>query len=226
MLISNYRRAHGFTLTEITIVLALIGLLLGVIWTTASTVLQNSAVSHANQQVIQTVQNIRDRYTNVASTQNPPSWVAGADLTATLNGLLLFPTDMTQTATVTHGMNGSFQVVEPTCTTGAVPNTIKLPPSVCPAVPNNLVYFRVVLNGLTQAYCIKTLHSIPMADTAMGIVQVGVANGNGCTSTSCVQACTGTPCFFTSAVPVTTASGWCNGTAQDNVVFVDFKLHN
>jgi prepilin-type N-terminal cleavage/methylation domain-containing protein len=215
--------ARGFSLTEISIVLALFGLLLGVIWVTASTVLQNSGVSHAIQQVTETVQNIRDQFAN---TQNPPGWTAGSDMTATLKGRLLFPAEMTQGASVTHAMGGTFQVVEPTCGTGAAPNTIKLPVSVCPATPNNLVYFRIVLNGLSQTYCTKILEAVPVADTAMGIVQAGVTNGNGCTSTSCVRACTSAPCFFTSSIPIATASGWCDGTANDNTVFVDFKLHN
>jgi prepilin-type N-terminal cleavage/methylation domain-containing protein len=227
----NQRRTDGFTLIELAIVLTVVGAIVAVIWTSAATVSQNNSVNHAIQQITEVVQNIRDQFAN---TQNPPGWAAGSDITSgsatSLDGLQLFPAEMRQNPalgygaageTIVHALNGSFQVVQPSSTVGAVPNAIMTPACA------NFTCFRLVLNGLPQPACVKFLEAMPVTDTAMGIVQVGVTNTSGtCTSTACVQTCAGTPCFFTAPLPVATASGWCDGTANDNIAFVDFKLHN
>lgn len=53
---------RGFTLTEIAIVLGIIGLILGAIWAAASAVYNNLRTSRAQQEILTVAQNIRAMY--------------------------------------------------------------------------------------------------------------------------------------------------------------------
>jgi prepilin-type N-terminal cleavage/methylation domain-containing protein len=59
---------RGFTLTEIAIVLGIIGIILGAIWVAASAVYNNIRISHANTQVLQLAQGIRSLYSTATLT--------------------------------------------------------------------------------------------------------------------------------------------------------------
>lgn len=59
---SLHERKRGFTLTEIAIVLGIVGLILGAIWVAAAAVYNNLRVSHANTQILQIVQGVRALY--------------------------------------------------------------------------------------------------------------------------------------------------------------------
>ena len=52
-------RKKGFTLTEIAIVLGIIGLILGAIWVAAASVYQNQRIGHANTALLHTAQSVR-----------------------------------------------------------------------------------------------------------------------------------------------------------------------
>ncbi len=56
---------RGFTLTEIAIVLGIVGLILGAIWIAAAAVYQNLRLSHANAEVLQIAQGVRTLYATV-----------------------------------------------------------------------------------------------------------------------------------------------------------------
>ena len=56
------QKKRGFTLTEIAIVLGIIGLILGAIWVAASAVYNNLRVSHANTAILQLTQAVRGLY--------------------------------------------------------------------------------------------------------------------------------------------------------------------
>lgn len=62
------KQKRGFTLTEIAIVLGIIGLILGAIWVAASAVYNNIRVSHANTQILQLAQGIRSLYSTSSTT--------------------------------------------------------------------------------------------------------------------------------------------------------------
>src|ERR1700733_2189126 len=61
------RKRRGFTLTEIAIVLGIVGLILGAIWVAAAAVYNNLRTSHANTEILQVAQAIRTLYANSAS---------------------------------------------------------------------------------------------------------------------------------------------------------------
>lgn len=83
---SSERR--GFTLTEIAIVLGIIGLILGAIWAAASAVYNNLRTSRAQQEILTVAQNIRAMY----ATQ---STVDSAATTDTYISAGVFPSDAT-----------------------------------------------------------------------------------------------------------------------------------
>jgi len=76
------QRRRGFTLTEIAIVLGIVGLILGAIWVAAAAVYNNLRTSHANTQILQTAQALRTLYatqnTITAGDQRQAAITAGA----------------------------------------------------------------------------------------------------------------------------------------------------
>jgi prepilin-type N-terminal cleavage/methylation domain-containing protein len=68
-------KRRGFTLTEIAIVLGIIGLILGAIWVAASAVYSNFRISTAQRQLVQIAQAVRVLYATAGSVD------AGADIT-------------------------------------------------------------------------------------------------------------------------------------------------
>jgi prepilin-type N-terminal cleavage/methylation domain-containing protein len=88
----NKRHKQGFTLTEIAIVLGVIGVILGAIWVAASTVNNNQRVTKATQQIITIVNNIRaleSSRSTFSSSLGPMT-----DITAMMVNAGVFPADM------------------------------------------------------------------------------------------------------------------------------------
>src|SRR5580698_8781109 len=90
---SSRQRRRGFTLTEIAIVLGIVGLILGAIWVAAAAVYNNLRISHANTQILQTAQAIRTLY----ATQNT---VTAGDITPSIITAGAVPKDMVNGATL------------------------------------------------------------------------------------------------------------------------------
>lgn len=87
---SEFRRVRrGFTLTEIAIVLGIIGLILGAIWVAASAVYSNLRLSRSQQELLQIAQAVRSMY----ATQTTIAAAAGVDQTASLAPAGVFPSD-------------------------------------------------------------------------------------------------------------------------------------
>lgn len=103
---SSERR--GFTLTEIAIVLGIIGLILGAIWAAASAVYNNLRTSRAQQEILTVAQNIRAMY----ATQ---STVDSAATTDTYISAGVFPSDATvETSSgksVKNPWGGNFDII-------------------------------------------------------------------------------------------------------------------
>lgn len=97
------RRLKGFTLTEIAIVLGIIGLILGAIWVAASAVFGNQRLAKANTEILQVVQGSRTLY-NTASTTGESN---GTSLTEALINAGFFPSDMVSGTTGLTPWGGS-----------------------------------------------------------------------------------------------------------------------
>jgi prepilin-type N-terminal cleavage/methylation domain-containing protein len=93
-------RKRGFTLTEIAIVLGIIGLILGAIWVAAAAVYTNLRTSKTSTELLDILQNVRSMYATAGvvdatanmTLANPPTAQSGGGLTYVQAGV--FPADM------------------------------------------------------------------------------------------------------------------------------------
>src|SRR5271170_8075843 len=92
--------SRGFTLTEIAIVLGIIGLILGAIWVAAGSVYSNLRVSQAATETLIIVENFKSLYGGNRNGQAPN----GTDITAMAISAGLLPADMIQTGNTTYAM--------------------------------------------------------------------------------------------------------------------------
>src|ERR1700744_4410532 len=90
-------RRRGFTLTEIAIVLGIVGLILGAIWVAAAAVYNNLRTSHANTEIIQVAQGVR----TLMTTSNTVG--AAGDLTGAMISAGLIPADSVTSPTTATG---------------------------------------------------------------------------------------------------------------------------
>lgn len=128
------RRAHrrGFTLTEIAIVLGIVGLILGAIWVAAAAVYNNLRVSHTNTAVLQMVQAVRTLHATQAA-------ITLGDDTAAMIAAGVVPSDMLNgVGGLTDAWGGRAFVGGTTDTQGIV----------------------IQLNGVPQAQCIDLIPQI------------------------------------------------------------------
>lgn len=100
------RQQRGFSMVEMAIVLGVVGLVMGGVWTLAVKVQQTARVKQAVEQVITINKNIRNYYQTQACIPN-------GDQTATLLGLgqNIFPREMLSGGGVVDLWNGGVQVL-------------------------------------------------------------------------------------------------------------------
>lgn len=84
----------GFTLTEIAIVLGIIGLILGAIWTAAAGVYSSQRVNHATSATLQIVQGVRTLFASSSTT----GYTTAGDMTTTLISAGAVPGDLVNSA--------------------------------------------------------------------------------------------------------------------------------
>jgi prepilin-type N-terminal cleavage/methylation domain-containing protein len=213
---------RGFSLTEVAIVLGIIGALTAAIWGVASNVYENNAVTTVVQQISKITGNIRDTYTALAtwptsgtcSTNGSNNWAAvPTDVTKCFDGNYLFPTDMRNSAaqpgnsTMSHALSGTISILDETFT-----------------IANPVPTFRIKLFSLKPSACAKLLSQLPFNDASFGFVQVLV---NGTSEAKVTSYSGGVPSWNTVPpfAPVI-AAGWCGLTGNTNEVDIDLRLHN
>jgi prepilin-type N-terminal cleavage/methylation domain-containing protein len=91
---------RGFTLTELAIVLGIIGLLITVVWTAAASVYDNYRTQRASAQVLTIVQNLKTLYGGGHGTLDPN----GTDITPVVIAAGMMPADMIQQGNTTNGL--------------------------------------------------------------------------------------------------------------------------
>jgi prepilin-type N-terminal cleavage/methylation domain-containing protein len=193
----------GFTLTEIAIVLGIIGLILGAIWVAASGVYNNQKVSKGNTQVLRVSQGIRALYATSATTGSAD----GTDVTQNLCNAGIFPSDSVvncATPAVSNPWNGATTVLTTSVSAAAAQDG-----------------FEVRMTGVPQAGCIALLSGIGGTgrDSGLFFLSAGAALPAYVIGTSA-----GVPMFVTNAVAAQSASGLCVAGAAGNVVRAVFKL--
>lgn len=124
------RHVHrqGFTLTEIAIVLGIIGLILGAIWTAAASVYANQHVAKAATETLMIVQNFKSLYGN-----NPLTEPNGENLTTFAMSAGLFPADMVQAGNATYAIGPIIAPCHPTERTLRIPHPMLQGPVPTPA---------------------------------------------------------------------------------------------
>ena len=200
-------RQRGFTLLEQALALLVAATVIGGIWSVAEMVWDNYRIGRLNQQIISTVQNVRDYYS--AINQLPTG--AANDITTILDGLQLIPVEMRRNSAacagcIDHALNnslagGSFHVL-----------------SVVNANTGKLDVFRIQALGLSQVLCQQALMREPVLMTELAVVQLGTALA----STTIDSLGKGSVSLPLSAK---TAASWC-ATGNTNAVYWDFNLRN
>jgi prepilin-type N-terminal cleavage/methylation domain-containing protein len=121
---SSRQRRRGFTLTEIAIVLGVVGLILGAIWVAAAAVYNNLRVSHTNTQILQTAQAIRTLY----SSQNT---ITSGDMTPDLIISAAVPEDMVKGTTLIDAWGGNLWIEGTADNVGFYIEVDKVPQAAC-----------------------------------------------------------------------------------------------
>lgn len=207
------RHAHGakrgFTLTEIAIVLGIIGLILGAIWVAAAAVYNNLRVSKATTQLLQITQNVRALYATSARVDplaniNTPGQQAGQALTYIQANV--FPNDTLSSSggagqpvdTVQSPWNGGIYITAQQSQGGVANDS-----------------FQVAFDAVPQSACIGLITANSGEGRDPGMVSVDVAAGT-----------TGAPVAPAFAaqfpIPASTAQQACAGAT--NTVAFTFRL--
>lgn len=133
----------GFTLMEVAIALAVVGLIFAGIWVGAGAVMEKQKVYRVNEQMMTTVQGVKNRSRLVPGAD-------GDDVTAIIDAALILPSEMNiGGGNYMHAFGGQFI-----------------------ARRVNERRLRIEINGITQPQCIGLLLNLPLEDTSVGIVQV------------------------------------------------------
>ena len=94
------RQTAGFSLTEMGVIIGILGLILGAIWVIAAQVYLNHKVRMAEQQLLAIIHNVRAIFAEQGGITDP----AGGGLTQALDQLRAFPLEMRMTSTMPTGV--------------------------------------------------------------------------------------------------------------------------
>ncbi len=178
------QQKKGFTLTEIAIVLGIMGLVLGAIWVAASGVYNNQRVNTAATTVMQTVQGIRSLYATSSTTG-----VGQVNITTQLINAGALPSNIVSGATTAGPFPGGFTAVASNGDAGG---------------GNGFV---ISMSGATRAACINLLTQIGGTGRDPGLYRAAAKTPSVLTAataiTDNVDTVAATPAALT--VPVTPA---------------------
>jgi len=154
------KKNKGFTLTEIAIVLGIIGLILGAVWVAASAVYTNMRVSKALTETAHIVQAIRSVYAG----QNAIDSMDGIDETSSFIAAKVFPSDSISpdNTTVYAPWTGS--------TITIISTTINV------VYINNAPGFIINFVNIPQSACISMLVSATGASRDTGFIQINTSS--------------------------------------------------
>lgn len=146
----NSKRQRGFNLIEIAIVLAVIGLIIGGIYTAASAVTENNRRRNTQAQILTVVQNVRTAFATQATFVAPTN--------ANINTMRLFPGDL-----VFDAGTGNFQ--------NSYGGTVTI------AAVAAGTQFSLAFTNVSQGGCIEILSKA--FGSSVNTLQVGLVAANG-----------------------------------------------
>jgi len=179
-----YNRQHhlrGFSLTEMAIVLGVIGLISGAIFMISSKVTFSNQVSTANKELVAISQNVRAIYAEQGGIE---TGTGGAE-TKPLDQLNVFPFEMRQNPSIAAGVifhpwssatTGTVTVQAIQCNGGNIANTATTPTAPC---------FAVTMTNLPQVACGQL--AMVSSKNAVGLQQVTI-NANAAITTLPIEA--------------------------------------
>lgn len=139
---------RGFTLVELAIVLAIIGLVIAGIWTAAASVARRNRESKASQYLLEIVQNVRNLYAGQSS-------ATGLTLANAITAGAI-PADMRSGTGAVNPWNGAIDVATSTTSTSA---------------------FDVVYNNVPIASCIGLLTTTSVNSMEIGLIGLKTTGG-------------------------------------------------
>jgi prepilin-type N-terminal cleavage/methylation domain-containing protein len=165
------RAKRGFTLTELAIVLGVMGAILGAIWTAAATVSANQKTAKAVRQILVLVEGIKSTY----STGTIPG--GGQYLTPFAINSGLLPNDMIQscTGTVWGANSGAFSGTAG-CAVGPYQNQFLIVSQFGWWFPANAADFELFTESasMTSAQCIAFLGALVPQAVNDGLINVAI----------------------------------------------------
>lgn len=203
LLASRQHAKRGFTLTEIAIVLGIVGLILGAIWVAASAVYNNLRVSRATTELLDIAQNVRAMYATSSTVDSGSNMtVSGAQSAGGLTYVQAgtFPSDMISSGTTIQNPWGGGVAIE--AETANVANDA----------------FAVEFDKVPQNACIALVTSNTGGGRDTGLFFVGAGSAG-----SLSLAAGSTPTASTFPMAASYASGTLCTAASNNVAFM-FKL--
>ena len=155
---------RGFTLTELAIVLGVIGLLLGAIWAAASVVYDNNRATRATQQVLQIIGNFKGVYGN-----RPVDTGNGfIDITGMAVSNSLLPADMLPPGIYCSGASSGSCNIQPV---GPWSGSTVL---IYGYQPNNGILIQY--SNLSQSACNRLVNNV--ANGTPGLIYYNISNNN------------------------------------------------
>ncbi len=209
--VSNESR-RGFTLTEIAIVLGIVGLILGAIWVAAAAVYNNLRTSKATTELLNVVQNVRALYATSGVVDNQADMAMNANAAGPAQTYIqagIFPADTLNNADPTQATRANDPWNGTIAVKAATLNTLN-------------DSFTVGFDNVPQQACVNMLVSNVGQGRDPGMVGAGAgAAGNFPGGAAPIAA------FANSAIvqnPATQAQAQCNGANNQNAVAFSFKV--
>ncbi len=217
---------RGFSLMETAIVMGLAGFVVTAIWVAGARAWENYRIYRVTQQITTVISNVRDAFVSTRNwTPLGAAWT-NADITKLLDdpNRNLLPVDMRRHAgspgatEIDHALNGS--VVG-----GSFRVSTPVNPLAATLGGGGYTSFRVALMGLSRSACIKLLAHMPLNDPQIGIVRINVTPSG---AVGMINGYANGQPQWSVSVPILpdVATVWCAGTANDNEIDIDFRLHN